>query len=108
MAREAKMAADAKKLARYDRVVEIIRDHMALESHKLGRSASFDEILFAREDAYRDVVDVVIGADALLLIKPEKRPETRPPASPRNPRNRAAKSSVTSKKGGNAAQRGAK
>lgn len=62
----------AGKLACYERVVEIIKDRLALEDHLRDREASAQEILFAREDAYCNIVEAVLGPDALSMITPAK------------------------------------
>jgi hypothetical protein len=84
MAADNRTATVAKNLACYERVTEIIKDRLALEAHMRGRNASFREILFAREDAYCNIVSAVLGSNALFKIKPAKAPQSRKRNTPRN------------------------
>lgn len=56
---------DAEKLADYERVVEIIRDQMSLEKFYHKKNADWSTIEFIRADAYKNIVDVVIGVHTL-------------------------------------------
>ena len=56
---------DAEK---FSRVTQIIQDQMALEKSFREQAAPFEEIQFSRADAYRHIVDVVVGPNALLRL----------------------------------------
>lgn len=51
--------SDAKKLADYDRIVQIVREEIALEKHMRERNVGPDGIEFIRADAYEHIVDLV-------------------------------------------------
>ena len=51
---------DAEKIADYDRIVEIVRDQIALEKHESKYNAGAD-IQFIRADAYGHILDVLVG-----------------------------------------------
>ena len=56
---------DAEKIAEYDRLVELLKDRIALEKHYRERKASFKTIQDVRVDAYLAVVHLIMGVDAL-------------------------------------------
>jgi hypothetical protein len=57
--------ADPEKLARYERVLEIIRDALALEKYYAQEGKDWEAIEFLRCDAYKNIVDAVFGPDVL-------------------------------------------
>jgi hypothetical protein len=59
---------EAEKIVAFDRVAQIIDDQMALEKHMLRRKSNYASIEFIRADAYDHIVDVVVGANALLQL----------------------------------------
>jgi len=75
--------SDAEKLSCFDRVLEILRDRMALEVHMRGRNATFQEILYAREDAYCNLVTAVMGPHALYEMEKSEPAKARRRAAPR-------------------------
>lgn len=56
---------DAEKIAEYDRLVELLKDRIALEKHYRKRKASYKTIQDVRVDAYLAVVHLIIGVGAL-------------------------------------------
>ena len=56
---------DAEKLADYERVIEIIKDEMSLEEFYVKEKKSWGTIEFIRADAYKNIVDVMIGIHKL-------------------------------------------
>lgn len=70
---------DAEKLADYERVVQIIKDQVALEKHMRGRKAKHEAIQFIRADAYEHIVHRVIGPHA---FRDAYRAEPTAPPSP--------------------------
>ena len=56
---------DAEKVAEYDRLVEILKDRIALEKNYRKNNAGFDAIQFVRADAYAAVVKLIMGMKAL-------------------------------------------
>lgn len=63
---------DADKLAAYERVVEIIRDALALEKHFNEQSAEYGTIQSLRLDAYRNVVGALFGTGVLHKLEYER------------------------------------
>lgn len=61
---------DAEKIAHYDRVAEIVANQITLEKHLRRESRSLSNIEFSRSEAYRQIVDVVVAVDTLLLLGP--------------------------------------
>jgi hypothetical protein len=53
---------DAEKIADYDRIVEIVRDQIALEKH-MRRKNNGAGIEFIRADAYGHILDVLVGPE---------------------------------------------
>jgi hypothetical protein len=92
MAAKKKSTNDAEKLACHERVIEILEDRLALERHMRRNKASDEAILFAREDAYVNLVRAVLGLDALYLT------ETETPKSPRPHRRRPTQKSDQSER----------
>jgi len=60
---------DAEKIARYDRIAEIVNDQMALESHRRAGKAKEEAIELIRAEAYEDIVDVVVELNGLLMLE---------------------------------------
>jgi hypothetical protein len=56
---------DAEKLAHYERIIEIVRDRLALEKYYAEKGEDWETIQFARCDAYKNIVDAVFGAEVL-------------------------------------------
>ena len=56
---------DEEKLAGYDRVKAIIEDEIALEKHFLKKKAKWSAIAGVRADAYKRIVEAVVGAFTL-------------------------------------------
>jgi hypothetical protein len=56
---------EAEKLADYERMVQIIRDALALEKYYAQEGKDWQEIEFLRSDAYKNIVDAVFGMDVL-------------------------------------------
>jgi len=54
---------DAEKITEYDRIVQIVRDQIALEKHMRERNSASDGIQFFRADAYGHILDVLIGPE---------------------------------------------
>jgi hypothetical protein len=63
---------DAEKLADYERIVQIIHSALALEQHFARQGKDWDAIEFLRADAYKNIVDRVLGSDALLQLERER------------------------------------
>lgn len=63
---------DADKLAAYERVVEIIRDALALEKHFAEQGAEYGTIESLRLDAYRNVVGALFGTGVLHKLEYER------------------------------------
>ena len=63
--------SDADKLAAYERVVEIIEDALSLERHYRRKRKSFETIEFVRADAYKNIVDRVMGYHAIHEVQSE-------------------------------------
>jgi hypothetical protein len=83
MAREEKSMTTEEKLACFERVLEIMKDRVALEMHMRGRNATFQEILYAREDAFTNLVSAVLGPHALYEVEETEPSKTRRRAEPR-------------------------
>jgi hypothetical protein len=64
---------DAEKLAAHERVIQIIQDALALEKHCAKEGRSWDAIEFLRADAYKNIVDRVMGSDVLHELERERR-----------------------------------
>jgi hypothetical protein len=56
---------DAEKLADYDSIVAIIKDELSLEKYYVRKRKTFDVISLIRAEAYKKIVDAVIGVHAL-------------------------------------------
>lgn len=53
--------ADKEKLSNYERIVEIVKDQMALQRHIEEKRYSFASIQFSQADAYLHIVEIVAG-----------------------------------------------
>lgn len=56
---------DAEKLADYDKLVELLKDRIALEKHHRRNRAGSQTIQELRADAYEAVIIRVLGAQSL-------------------------------------------
>ena len=59
---------EQEKLADYERVVEIVRDEMKLEQLYVNQRKGWAAIEFIRADAYKRIVDVLMGVHSLPAL----------------------------------------
>jgi hypothetical protein len=57
---------DSEKLAKFDRIAEIIDEHLKFMEYQQGTHESFENVEFAKVDAYRKIVLTVTGEDLLV------------------------------------------
>jgi len=59
---------EQEQLADYERVVEIVRDEMKLEQLYVNQRKGWAAIEFIRADAYKRIVDVLMGVHSLPAL----------------------------------------
>jgi hypothetical protein len=59
---------DKEKLADYERVLEIVDDEIKLEELYVGQRKGWAAIEFVRADAYKRIVDVLMGVHSLPAL----------------------------------------
>ena len=56
---------DGEKIAEYEQIMSIVRDAIALEQNCVARKESVSAIDFNRAEAFKRIVETVLGVDAL-------------------------------------------
>jgi len=59
------MATDSEKVKKYDELLGLLKDRVALEQHLRAGGQPPDAIAFVRADAYAAVVYMILGPDTL-------------------------------------------
>ncbi len=57
---------ESEKLAKFDRIAEIIDEHLKLMEYQQLTDESFEDVEFAKVNAYRKIVLTVTGMDPLV------------------------------------------
>jgi hypothetical protein len=78
--------------ARYERVIEIVEDTLALERHFASKKTRDDPEQFVRADGFKRIVEATLGFGALLHLDPVEEPVSGGFSSASNPKKKRSKS----------------